>query len=83
MASKPPRADQAVAAGAPLQPRLLDVAGAAGYLGCSLWTIRDLIAAGVLARVVIPAGHGRDLRRVLLDRVQLDELVVRWREAVP
>lgn len=65
----------------PVEPRLLDVHRAAFYLSCSAWTVRDLIASGTLQRVLIPAGPGRDLRRVLLDRQQLDELVLRWREA--
>jgi hypothetical protein len=58
----------------------LDLDGAARYLSCSTWTIRDLIDNGTLQRVIIPAGPGRDVRRVLLDRQQLDELVARWRE---
>jgi len=61
--------------------RLLDLEASALYLGVSTWTVRDLIANGTIQRVVIPVGNGRDLRRVLLDRQQLDELVLRWREA--
>jgi hypothetical protein len=61
--------------------RLLDIEAAGCYLSVSAWTVRDLIANGTLQRVVIPTANGKDLRRVLLDRAQLDELVVRWREA--
>ena len=65
-----------------LTPRLLDLDGAARYLSCSTWTIRGLIDSKVLQRVTIPTGteSGRDIRRVLLDRLQLDELVLRWQE---
>jgi hypothetical protein len=61
--------------------RLLDIEASARYLGISTWSVRDLIAGGMIRRVVIPIGNGRDLRRVLVDRQQLDELVLRWREA--
>jgi excisionase family DNA binding protein len=64
----------------PIDPRLLDVHAAARYLGVSAWTIRDLLAAGELARVTIPGPGGRDLRRVLVDRVDVDRLVERWKE---
>ena len=60
--------------------RLLDLEASAKYLGVSTWTVRGLVANGVIARVVIPLSDGRDLRRVLVDRQQLDELVLRWRE---
>lgn len=61
-------------------PRLLNVRGAGEYLGVSGWTIRDLIAAGKLRRVLIPGANGRDLRRVLLDRADLDALIDRWKD---
>ncbi len=64
---------------AAITPRLLDLDGAARYLSLTTWTLRDLIDNGTLQRVAIPAGAGRDIRRVLLDREQLDELVLRWR----
>jgi hypothetical protein len=66
---------------AAVTPRLLDLDGAAKYLSLTTWTLRDLIDNGTLQRVIIPAGPGRDVRRVLFDRAQLDELVLRWREA--
>jgi hypothetical protein len=61
-------------------PRLLDIAGAAAYLGgISPWTIRDLIANGTLKRVRVPLPNGGELRRVLLDREDLDRLVTSWK----
>ena len=63
--------------------RLLDVYGAAAYLNLSPWTIRDYIARGILRTVQLPASEGREgepprtkpLRRVLIDRAELDRLV--------
>lgn len=56
-------------------PRLLDVRAAAAYLGVSSWTVRDLEAAGALRRVRLPLPSGREVRRVLYDRLDLDRLV--------
>jgi hypothetical protein len=61
--------------------RLLDLAAAAAYLGLSPWTVRDLIAAGTLTRVRIPLPNGAEIRKVLLDRVQLDSAVSAWMRA--
>ena len=63
---------------AALPPRLLDLEGAATYLGVSPWTIRDLEAAGTLKRVSIPVG-GKDLRKLLFDRADLDRLIEAWK----
>jgi excisionase family DNA binding protein len=57
--------------------RLLDVHEAARYLNVSPWTIRDMVGAGSLRRVRLPLGSGRDLRRLLVDKRDLDELVAR------
>ncbi len=51
-------------------PRLLDLRGAAAYLSISVWTVRGLVDSGVLPRVRLAA-----LRRVLVDRQDLDRLV--------
>jgi len=51
-------------------PRLLDVEAAAGYLGVSAWTVRDLVERGTLSRVALPG-----VRRLLFDRCELDHLV--------
>ena len=63
----------------PVTPRLLDLHAAAGYLGVSGWTVRDLEAAGILARVRIPLPHAGELRKLLFDRVDLDRLVDSWK----
>jgi len=62
-----------------LLPRLLDLKAAAAYLGVSAWTVRDLEASGTLRRVSIPLGPGRDLRKLLFDRRDLDLLVETWK----
>lgn len=61
-------------------PRLLDLGASAVYLAVSPWTVRDLIAAGTLARVRIPLPNGGELRKVLLDREDLDRLVAAWKD---
>jgi len=58
--------------------RLLDLGQTAHYLGLSLWTVRDLEAAGILKRVRIPTPTG-ELRKLLFDIRDLDELVNRWK----
>jgi hypothetical protein len=55
--------------------RLLSLHGAADYLGLSYWAVRDLVHAGTLKPVRLPLGSGRDLRRILIDRRDLDALV--------
>ena len=60
-------------------PRLLDLRATARYLGVSPWTVRDLEAAGVLRRVSVPL-RGRDLRKLLFDRADLDRLIDGWKE---
>jgi len=51
-------------------PRLMDVEAAAGYLGVSPWTVRDLVERGSLSRVALPG-----VRRLLFDRCDLDRLI--------
>ena len=41
---------------------------------------RDLEAAGELRRVRIPVGPGRDLRKLLFDRQDLDHLLEVWKD---
>ena len=62
-----------------IPPRLLDLKGAAAYLGVSPWTIRDLESRGTLRRVNVPLGMGKDLRKLLFDREDLDQLVDSWK----
>jgi hypothetical protein len=57
--------------------RLLGLRAAADYLGLSYWTLRDLVNAGTIRPVRLPLAAGRDLRRILLDRRDLDDLVDR------
>ncbi|HSF31073.1 MAG TPA: hypothetical protein VLK82_11470 [Candidatus Tectomicrobia bacterium] len=54
---------------------------AAAYLGMSPWTIRDLEAAGVLPRVRVPLPDGRELRKLLFDKADLDRLIDAWKDA--
>jgi len=49
--------------------RLLDVRQAARYLSISVWTVKEMVASGRLARVDL------GVRRVLVDRVTLDALI--------
>lgn len=65
---------------APIAPRLLDLNSAAQYLGVSTWTIRELSDNGILPRVRIPLPKAGELRKLLFDRQELDELVNRWKE---
>lgn len=65
-----------------ITPRLLDLLATAAYLGVSPWTIRDLEAAGVLARVCVPLPGGRELRKLLFDKSDLDRLIEAWKEPV-
>lgn len=58
-----------------LPPRLLDLPGAARYLSLSPWTVRDLISNGTLPRVRVPLPNGGELRKILLDRTDLDAFV--------
>ena len=62
-------------------PRLLDLQQAAQYLGVSPWTVRDLETSGVIPRVVIPLPNGRELRKLLFDRADLDRLIESWKLA--
>ncbi len=62
-----------------LCPRLLDLEATAAYLGVSPWTVRALEAAHVLKRVSIPLPGGRDLRKLLFDRLEVDAHVEAWK----
>jgi len=65
---------------ASISPRLFGLPAAAAYLGLSGWTIRDLEANGTLRRVSIPLPGGRELRKLLFDRADLDRLVEAWKQ---
>jgi len=64
----------------PIHPRLLDLEGAAQYLGVSSWTIRDMLDAGKIPRVRLPGEDGKEIRKVLIDRNDLDQLVDQWKD---
>jgi hypothetical protein len=75
---------------APLRPRLLDLEGAATYLGLRPWNVRELIARGSLPRVAVLLGPDRRgrraegrLRRILVDVADLDRLVDAWKATPP
>lgn len=63
-----------------LLPRVLGLEAASHYLGVSVRTIQYLVEAGTLKRVRIPMPDGGDLRKLLLDRQDLDALVERGKE---
>jgi hypothetical protein len=67
----------------PISPRLLDLATAAAYLGVSPWTVRDLEAARIVPRVRMPLPGGGELRKLLFDRDDLDQLIRVWKDAAP
>jgi hypothetical protein len=72
----------APASGLPaLEPRLLGLVAAARYLDLAPWTVRELEWRGVLPRVRIPLPNGGELRKLLFDRLDLDQLVERWKGA--
>src|SRR3984893_6249384 len=63
--------------------RLMDLRTAAAYLGCSYWTLRDLVLKGYIPAVRIPSPRARDgraLRRTLIDSRDLELLIERWKE---
>jgi hypothetical protein len=62
-------------------PRLLNLEAAARYLGVSPWTIRELEWKGILRRVRVPLPGGRELRKLLFDKADLDRLIDGWKEA--
>jgi len=63
-----------------LSPRLLTVEQSADYLAIGSDTVYSLVSQGVLKRVRIPDGSGGELRKILLDRQDLDRAIEAWRE---
>lgn len=64
------------------RPRLLNMRQAAAYLGCSFWTARDYVLQGLIPVVDLPPLRAREgdrqrrtLRRVLIDRSDLDMFI--------
>ena len=63
--------------------RLLDLDEAAHYLGVSYWTMRDYVHGGIIPKVELPHPRdpdGRVLRRILIDRNDLDEFIEKNKE---
>ncbi len=63
--------------------RLMDLRTAAAYLGCSYWTLRDLVLNGHIPAVRFPSPRARDgrvMRRILIDSRDLERLIERWKE---
>lgn len=66
--------------------RLLDLRAAAAYIGLSYWTLRDMTLSGILPTVKIPCPRARDgrvIRRVLIDRQDLDRFIEANKESEP
>ena len=64
-------------------PRLLDLDAAAAYSGIAYWSLRRLVASGTIPIVRLPAPgatDGRAMRRILIDRGDLDQLIERFKE---
>jgi len=65
------------------EPRVLNLRAGAKYLGISYWSLRDLVLAGHVPAVRLPCPRARDgrmMRRLLVDRRDLDALIERSRE---
>src|SRR5262249_53697624 len=63
--------------------RLLDLRAAGTYLGLSYWTMRDLVFGGLIPTVKIPCprtNDGRVIRRLLIDRRDLDAFIEKNKE---
>lgn len=64
-------------------PRLMNLHHGAEYLGVSYWSLRDYVLQGLIPTVQMPALRtreggrqpGQTLRRVLIDRFDLDAFV--------
>lgn len=72
------------------KPRLLSMRQAAAYLGCSFWTARDYVIQGLLPSVDMPplaprrgSRRRKTLRRVLIDRADLDAFIASRRRRSP
>ncbi len=62
------------------EQRLMGANEAAKYLGLSYWTLRELIWSGAIPLVQLPNKTGGRLRRILVDRADLDRLIERSKE---
>ena len=64
----------------PVTARLVDLTGAAGYLGLSARAVRSLLDSGALRRVRIELPGGKTLKRVLVDTADLDAFIERSKD---
>jgi hypothetical protein len=62
--------------------RLLDLHEAGAYCSVSYWTIRSLVDAGEIPTVKLPNPRrkGETVRRLLVDRQDLDALIETWKD---
>ena len=56
-------------------PRLMDMDTAGIYTGTSYWTVRSAVQRGLIPVVEWPGEDGEPIRRVLIDRLDLDAFV--------
>ncbi len=62
------------------EQRLMGANAAARYLGLSYWTLRELIWSGAIPIVQLPNKTGGRMRRILVDKNDLDSLIERSKE---
>jgi excisionase family DNA binding protein len=62
------------------EQRLMGANEAAKYLGLSYWMLRELIWSGAIPLVRLPNKTGGRLRRILVDKGDLDRLIERSKE---
>ncbi len=60
--------------------RLADDRVGSAYLSLSRSQFRELVASGVIPRVLIPGEDGRPIRRLLCDLNDLDRLIEMWKQ---
>ena len=72
---KPTAATEPAATG-----RLLSLPQLANELGVSFWTARTWVLNGDIPRVVLPGTNGRTLRRILVDRRDVDQFIEQSKE---
>lgn len=65
---------------APIAPRLLDLPSGSKYIGVKERKFRELVATGIIPRVRVPDVGGGEVRKLLVDRQELDRLIESWRE---
>ncbi len=62
------------------EQRLMGANEAAKYLGLSYWTLRESIWSGAIPLIQLPNKNGGRLRRILVDKGDLDRLIERSKE---